>query len=116
MTVDGIWTLDKMRDLAQTAKNENLRSADREFQQMLDKALASKEDKELKEAAKQFEALFIYQMFEKMRETVSRGGLFEESMGEKIFQGMLDQEVSLKAAESNSLGLAEMIYQQLKRK
>ncbi len=86
------------------------------FKQVLDKALAAKKDKELKEAAKQLEALLIYQMFTRMRETVAKSGLFEEGVGETIFQGLLDQEISLKAADSGSFGLAEMIYQQLKRK
>lgn len=91
-------------------------SVEEGFQKMLDKAIASKEDKQLKDAAKQFEALFVYQMFTKMRESVVKGGLLEESMGENIFQGMLDQEISVKAADTGSLGLAEMIYQQLKRR
>lgn len=96
--------------------NSSVVGADQEFKQLLDKALASKEDKALKEAAKQFEALFIYQMFKQMRETVSKDGLIEKSMGEEIFQGMLDQQISQKAAEGNGIGLAEMIYKQLKMK
>lgn len=91
-------------------------SAGEQFQQVLDRALAGGEDKQLREAARQFEALFVYQMFARMRETVSRGGLIKESVSEKIFQGMFDQEVSLKAADSGSLGLAELIYEQLSRK
>ncbi len=109
--------IDGPKASAEDYRNENrVNSADQEFKQILDKAVASKEDKQLKEAAKQFEALFIYQMFSKMRETVEKGGLLEETMGEKIFQGMLDQEISLKAADNRSFGLAEVIYQQLKRK
>lgn len=91
-------------------------SAGGDFRQVLDKAIAGGEDKQLKEAAKQFEALFVYQMFTQMRQTVAKGGLLEESMGEKIFQGMFDQEVSIKAAEGGGLGLAELIYEQLSRK
>jgi flagellar protein FlgJ len=80
------------------------------------KAMATKEDKALKDAAKQFEALLIYQMLEQMRQTVTSGGLFEESMGEKIFKGMLDQEISLKVADNGNLGLAQIIFEQLKTK
>lgn len=86
------------------------------FKQLLDKAVASQEDKQLQEAARQLEALFIYQVFSRMRATVDKGGLFAESMAGKIFQGMYDQEVSIKAAETGSLGLAEMVYEQLRRK
>lgn len=89
---------------------------DHEFQQILDKAVASGEDRELKEAARQLEAIFVYRMLEAMRQTVPRGGLIEETMGEQIFRGMLDHEISMKAAETGSLGLAEIIYRQLKVK
>lgn len=92
------------------------RPNDEDFQQILKKAVESGEDKELKEAAKQFEAMFLYEMFKKMRESVPKGGLFNESMGEKVYQSMLDMEISAKAAESGGLGLAEVVYQQLKRK
>ncbi len=97
-------------------KNSGIQTQGQDFKQILDKAVSSKEDKQLREAATQFEALFIYQMFERLRETTSEGGLVPKSMGEKIFQGMLDQEVSAKAAETSSLGLAELIYKQLKVK
>lgn len=116
MKVDGLGITQIIGAVPDQGNRGYVKPADEQFKQVLDKALASKEDKDLKEAAKQFEALFIYQMFQKMRETVVKGGLFEESMGEKIFQGMLDQEVSLKAAESSSLGLAQIIYEQLKKK
>lgn len=100
---------------------------DREFQKFLDKAgaaasaaLAKKgmkeEDRQLKDVANQFEALFIFQTMQRMRSTVMKGGLFEEGMGEQIFRGMLDQEYSIKMAEAGNLGLAEMVYEQLKRK
>lgn len=111
MRVDGIGA-----PAANLGTGGRIKAADDSFKQVLDKAVASGEDKQLKEAARQFEALFIYQMFRQMRATVMRGGLFEESLSENIFQGMLDQEISLQAAESGSLGLADMIYQQLKRK
>lgn len=89
---------------------------DREFQKFLDKAVAAKEDKQLREAANQFEALFIFQTMQRMRATVMKGGLLEEGMGEQIFRGMLDQEYSIKMAEAGNLGLAELVYEQMKRK
>lgn len=89
---------------------------DQEFQKFLDKAAAAKEDKQIKEAADQFEALFIFQMMQRMRATVMKGGLLEENMGEQVFRGMLDQEYSMKMAEAGKLGLAEMVYEQMKRK
>jgi len=100
----------------QVNRGNHMDSPDQGFKQILDKAVASKEDKQLKDAAKQFEALFIYQMYSQMRQSVDKGGLFEGGLATNIFQGMLDQEVSIKAAETSSLGLADLIYQQMKNK
>lgn len=115
MRIDGIGT-----PAAVQGAIANSASTDQGFKALLDKAVASKEDKQLKEASKQFEALFIYQMFSKMRETVAQGGLFDQDDGmfqqdmeEEIFQGMLDQEISVKATETGGIGLADMIYKQL---
>ncbi len=102
--------------LPQTPPVEGARPVEEGFKEIFDKALASNEDKELKEAARQLEAMFIYQMFSQMRKTVDKGGLLEQSMGEEIFTGMLDYEISSKAAETGKLGLAEIIYQQFARK
>jgi len=111
MKIDGLGAV-----LPQTVPVEGGRPVEEGFRDIFDKALASKEDKELQEAAKQMEAMFIYQMYSQMRKTVDKGGLFEQSMGEEIFTGMLDYEISSKAAERGKLGLAEMIYQQFARK
>lgn len=96
--------------------NSQAQAPDQEFKKFLDQAVASREDKQLMDAAKQFEALFVYQMFERMRQTAPDEGLFPKSTGEKIFQSMLDQKLSEEAAETKTLGLAEIIYQQLKTK
>ena len=103
--------------LTNRSESANIGDArDLEFQKFLEKAAGAKEDKQLKEAASQFEALFVFQMMQSMRATVVKGGLMEESMGEKIFQGMLDQEYSIRMSETGSLGLSNLVYEQLKRK
>lgn len=100
---------------SQPARENSINSPDQGFKQILDKAVAAKEDKQLKEAAKQFEALFIYQMYSQMRESIDKGGLLDGGLANNIFQGLLDQEVSIEAAETGSFGLADLIYKQLKR-
>lgn len=111
----------KVQDFAAISSDKEYRAQlqkekpEAEFQAVLDKAVASKEDKDLKAAAQQFEAMFIYQMFQQMRQTVDKSGaLIKEGMGEKIFQDMLDYEVSNRSTANNSLGLADIIYKQLK--
>ncbi len=108
--------LDKAADLSSAARKSNDKlEADRRLADS-QPAASQLADRQLKEAANQFEALFIFQMLQRMRATVMKGGLLEESMGEQVFRGMLDQEYTMKMAEAGNLGLAEMIYEQLKQK
>ena len=72
------------------------------------------DDTRLREAANDFEAIFIQQMLKTMRKTTFESDLLPKSEGEKIFQSLLDEQYALLSARSGSLGLGEMIYQQLK--
>ncbi len=74
-------------------------------------------DDELMTACKTFEGYFLQMMYKAMRNTVSSTGSFmPQSNAEKMFQDMLDEENSKKAAESgNGIGLAQMLYKQLSR-
>ena len=72
------------------------------------------EDAKLREAANEFEAIFIQQMLKSMRKTSLESDLLPKSEGEKIFRSMLDEQYAKLSANSGSLGLGQMIYQQLK--
>ena len=74
------------------------------------------DDAKLRESANDFEAIFIQQMLKSMRKTSFESDLLPKSEGEKVFQSLLDEQYALLSAKSGSLGLAEMIYQQLKPK
>ena len=74
------------------------------------------DDDKLREAANDFEAIFIQQMLKTMRKTSFESDLLPKSEGEKVFQSLLDEQYALLSAKSGSLGLSEMIYQQLKPK
>jgi flagellar protein FlgJ len=74
------------------------------------------EKPEVMKAAKQFEAIFVNQMVGAMRKTVTKGGMFPESNGERIYQSMLDSEYADKISETDQLGLSQMIYQHLLNK
>lgn len=71
--------------------------------------------KALKDAAEQFEALFLNQLLTEMRRTVPENDLFGDQQAEKLFQSMLDQEITLNSAQSQSMGLAKLIYDQMSR-
>ncbi|HHU60469.1 MAG: rod-binding protein [Bacillota bacterium] len=69
----------------------------------------------LKEASEQFEALFLNQLLTEMRRTVPENELFGDQKAEKLFQSMLDQEISSNSARGQSMGLAKLIYDQMSR-
>lgn len=73
-------------------------------------------DDELMDACKQFEAYFLEQMFKEMVKTIPS----EENSG--ATDSMLDyykdemiQEIAAQSTENNSLGLAQMLYEQMRR-
>jgi flagellar protein FlgJ len=67
----------------------------------------------LEEACKNFEALLINKMLASMRESLPEGGLFEKSFAEKMYQSMLDEELSIKMAQGKGMGLGELLFKQL---
>ncbi len=75
----------------------------------------SSSQKDLQAAAEQFEAIFLYQLLEQMRRTVPETDLLGDRKAEKIFQSMLDQEMATTFSQSQSVGLAKMIYDQMSR-
>lgn len=75
---------------------------------------AEKRDKELKKACEGFEAMFLNMMYRQMRATVPENTLFGESNALKIFQDMRDDELMKKVAAGGGIGIADMMYKQLK--
>jgi murein DD-endopeptidase MepM/ murein hydrolase activator NlpD len=69
---------------------------------------------QLREAAKDFEALFIGQMLTVMRETIEDSGLTEteKGMGHTIYTELFDQEVARSLAGKSPLGIADLLIRQ----
>jgi flagellar protein FlgJ len=86
---------------------------------MIDKVrpavIPKEEDEKLKDVARQFEAVFLNQLIGAMRETVPHDGFLPPSHAEKIYQGMLDSEYATQIAETETIGLSRVIYEQLLR-
>ncbi|WP_151702611.1 flagellar assembly peptidoglycan hydrolase FlgJ [Nitrincola alkalilacustris] len=80
------------------------------------KAKANSDEKAaLKEAAQQFEQLFLSMMLKSMREANAAFGednIFNSSETE-LFQEMLDQQSTLSMAKSGGIGLADVLVRQL---
>ena len=76
-------------------------------------ALDPKEAARLKDACKDFEALFISSLLKAMRKTVQKTNLFGSDSAQDTFQEMMDTEVSKSAAKTSSMGIADMLYRQI---
>ena len=72
-----------------------------------------KERDDLEAAARQFEALFIRDMLKSMR-SAGMGEALGESEQTKLFREMHDKQLATSLAESGSIGIAELVVQQLR--
>jgi flagellar protein FlgJ len=79
----------------------------------VDKTALTKQEQQLKQACKGFEAMFLTLMYREMRATVPKDPLFGESNAQKIFKDMRDTQLMQNVADAGGLGLADMLYKQL---
>lgn len=75
--------------------------------------LDERQQKRLKNACQDFEAMFLANMLKSMRKTVEKTNLFGSDSGEETFQEMMDNEVSKAAAKTSSMGIADLMYRQV---
>lgn len=68
----------------------------------------------LREYSREFEALFVNEMFKVMRKSIPEGGLFEKNMTTEIYQEMIDMEIARQASNGQGTGLGEAMFEQLK--
>ncbi len=74
-------------------------------------------DEELMDVCKEFEAYFLEQMFKEMLKTIPEN---EESTGSMsnmmdYYKDEMVKNIAAESTESNGLGLAQMLYEQMKR-
>ncbi|MCD6581683.1 MAG: rod-binding protein [Desulfuromusa sp.] len=67
----------------------------------------------LKEAAQQFEAIFIQQMYKEMRKTIPDDGLIQRGNADDIYTQLQDLEAAKVTAQQGGIGLADLMMQQL---
>ena len=79
----------------------------------IEKAQAQKEDAKLKKTCQDMEAMFLNMMMADMRKTVQKSKLVDDSK-EEIMTSMLDSEMTKNMAKAGGMGLADMMYRQLR--
>lgn len=87
------------------------------FEKALEKAQKDNNDESLKKVCKDFESVFVNMMMKTMRQASAIEGdeIVEKSQGREIFEGMLDDELSKKVATGGGIGIANLMYKQLKK-
>jgi Rod binding domain-containing protein len=79
-------------------------------------ALAAKKpqaNKDIDAAARDFEAVFISQMFEQMFADVKTDGPMGGGSGERIFRSLMVQEIGRQMADQGGMGLAASVKREL---
>lgn len=98
------------------AVNSAQQASDDSFAQKLQAAVDSNDDKALKAACQEFEAVMLNIMYKSMKATIIKSDLIEEDAGTEIFESMQDEQLMENASKSGSFGLAEVLYKQLSGK
>jgi flagellar protein FlgJ len=105
--------------------NQKAATVQQNFEQALENAktqqasgntLTAEEDKELLDACKEMETYFISSIFKQMKKSVeSEDSLIPKGDYEKIFEDYLTDEQSKEMTEAGGIGLAKMLYEQMKK-
>ena len=74
-------------------------------------------DEELMNACKQFEAYFLEQVFKGMQKTIPESQFSNSSTSSLVdyYKDNMIQELAKQSTEMNSIGLAQSMYEQMKR-
>jgi hypothetical protein len=74
------------------------------------------EQKRLWDACVEMESLLVGKMMKEMRKSVEKTGWINGGQAEEIFEDMLYDEYSLNISRNSNLGLAKMLYEDMKRR
>lgn len=78
---------------------------------------AATQEQTLRKAAADMQGLFVQQLFKTMRESVpTDGGIVDQSQGEEMFTGLMDERLAADTGSRWSHGLGDAIYRALRTK
>jgi peptidoglycan hydrolase FlgJ len=77
-------------------------------------AKKTKELQKLRHSCREFEAIYVNEMYKSMRKTVPESGLFDKKgMAEDVYRDMLDMEMARQTAKGDGMGIGKAMYEQL---
>ncbi|MCR5344471.1 MAG: rod-binding protein [Lachnospiraceae bacterium] len=87
------------------------------FENKLKADLSKSQDSELMSVCKEFEAYFTEQVFKAMDKMVPKSDMLSSSNQQlhDYYKGQLIQKYAEQSAEGEGLGIAKMLYEQMKR-
>ena len=96
--------------------NASTQAQNTELKNQIDSVKNSQDSEELLDACKQFEAYFLEQVFKEMQKTVNIGEKDSKTTDTMVdyFKDQGIQDLAAQSTENNSLGLAQMLYEQMK--
>lgn len=72
------------------------------------------EEKKLKKACADFEAILTFQLLKTMRQSVRRDGFLKSSHGQETYEMMMDQKIAEEMAhKGEGLGLQKVLYNEI---
>jgi len=72
------------------------------------------QEKKLKKACADFEAMLVFQLIKTMRKSSPRNGFLKPSQAQQTYEMMLDQKIAEELAnKGGGLGLQKMLYNQI---
>ncbi len=75
--------------------------------------MVASEQKKLKSACEEFEAVLTNILFKSMRETIPKANADGEANAMGLYESMLDESVAQELSHGPGLGLGKLLYQQL---
>ena len=70
-------------------------------------------NEKLREAAQDFEAVFLTQMIKPMFDTVPTNSMFGGGQAETIYRGLMVEEFGKSVAKNGGIGIADTVYREL---
>jgi len=78
-------------------------------------AARNTEDEDLRKVSRELESVFVKLLLDTMDKTVPKQGIIGNSPAMETWKGLFYEKLAVKVSEQASIGLADMIYQQLSK-
>ena len=75
---------------------------------------SSLQEQRLRQSCREFEAIYIQEMYKAMRKTVPESDLLPDSTANTLYRDLLDMELARATAAGDGTGIGQAMYEQLK--